>query len=344
MSFFQKSIRSDEDLLTSLRQGSEDAFTVIYERYHKLLYVLAYKYLKSTYSSEDAVQQVFLKLWEARSLLMVNVNLRNYLYTMLKNHVLNEIRNNNSAVEKNYEIVQSAPEYEDELLIKIEEQDMMSHFYQAIDHLPEQKRQVCLYKLKGNLSNQEIADKMNISVPTVKTHYAQAIKYCGHISRDYFYFFYICGTHPIDGFACQLIKKMNMKIPDLSIIEKTLNNEATSEESCEVVRWFKTPEGQAWLAERIDQDEKTIHMGEEEAWIDHPIPSAVMYQNIMRQLRRQKIRRFIAYAAAVFIPIALIIGLFIRINSQVDLLADDGYDEVYVPNGERMQVLFSRWE
>ena len=164
MSFFQKSIRSDEDLLTSLRQGSEDAFTVIYERYHKLLYVLAYKYLKSTYSSEDAVQQVFLKLWEARSLLMVNVNLRNYLYTMLKNHVLNEIRNNNSAVEKNYEIVQSAPEYEDELLIKIEEQDMMSHFYQAIDHLPEQKRQVCLYKLKGNLSNQEIADKMNISV------------------------------------------------------------------------------------------------------------------------------------------------------------------------------------
>lgn len=168
MSFFQKSIRSDEDLLTSLRQGSEDAFTVIYERYHKLLYVLAYKYLKSTYSSEDAVQQVFLKLWEARSLLMVNVNLRNYLYTMLKNHVLNEIRNNNSAVEKNYEIVQSAPEYEDELLIKIEEQDMMSHFYQAIDHLPEQKRQVCLYKLKGNLSNQEIADKMNISVPTVK--------------------------------------------------------------------------------------------------------------------------------------------------------------------------------
>lgn len=70
MSFFQKSIRSDEDLLTSLRQGSEDAFTVIYERYHKLLYVLAYKYLKSTYSSEDAVQQVFLKLWEARSLLM----------------------------------------------------------------------------------------------------------------------------------------------------------------------------------------------------------------------------------------------------------------------------------
>lgn len=257
-----------------------------------------------------------------------------------ENHVLNEIRNNNSALEKNYEIVQSSPEYEDELLAKIEEKDMMEHFYQAIEHLPEQKRQVCLYKLKGNLSNQEIADKMSISVPTVKTHYAQAIKYFGHILNGYFYFFYICGTHPIDRLACQLKRKIYMRIPDLSIIEKTLDNEATPEEAREVVRWFKTPEGQAWLAKRMDMDEKAIHMGQEEEWIDHPVPSAVMYQRIVRQLHRQRIRRLIAYAAAILIPVVLFIGLFMRVNSQVDLLADDGYDEVYVPNGERMQVLF----
>ena len=179
MPFFQKSIRSDEDLLSALREGSEDAFTVIYERYHKLLYVLAYKYLKNSFAAEDAVQQVFLRLWESHSLLM-------------KNHVLNEIRNNNSALEKNYEIVQSSPEYEDELLAKIEEKDMMEHFYQAIEHLPEQKRQVCLYKLKGNLSNQEIADKMSISVPTVKTHYAQAIKILRtHFERLFLFLLYL---------------------------------------------------------------------------------------------------------------------------------------------------------
>ena len=131
-----------------------------------------------------------------------------------------------------------------------------------------------------------------------------------------------------------------MRIPDQSIIEKTLDNEATPEEAREVVHWFKTPEGQAWLAKRMDMDEKAIHMGQEEEWIDHPVPSAVMYQRIVRQLHRQRIRRLIAYAAAILIPVALFIGLFMRVNSQVDLLADDGYDEVYVPNGERMQVLF----
>lgn len=176
MSFIHGSNSRDEDLLVSLSQGNEEAFTVIYERYHKLLYVLAYRYLKSSQSAEDAVQQVFLKLWESRTLLLVNVNLRNYLYTMLKNHVLNEIRNNSNAIEKNYEIVQATSGYEDELLAKIEEKDLMDHFYQAIEHLPRQKRQVCLYKLKGNLSNQEIAEQMNLSIPTVKTHYAQAIK------------------------------------------------------------------------------------------------------------------------------------------------------------------------
>ena len=182
MAFFQGDIRSDEELLASLGRGSEEAFTVIYERYHKMLYVLAVKYLKCPESAEDAVQQVFLKLWEQRALLLVRINLRNYLYTMLKHLVLNEIRDQNTAVEKNYEAAQCTPDYEDELLAKLEEREMMSHFYRAIERLPEQKRLVCLYKLRGNLSNQEIADKMRISVPTVKTHYAQAIK----MLRSYF--------------------------------------------------------------------------------------------------------------------------------------------------------------
>ena len=163
-------------MLRSLRSDSEEAFTCVYERYHRLLYVLAYRYLKDTAFAEDATQHVFMRLWESRALLVAGMNLRNFLYTMMKNHVLNVIRDQNTAIEKNYEIAQSAPEYEDELLAKIEEKDMMRRLYEEIDRLPEQKRLVCLYKLRGNLSNQEIAERMRISVPTVKTHYAQAIK------------------------------------------------------------------------------------------------------------------------------------------------------------------------
>lgn len=128
-------------------------------------------------------------------------------------------------------------------------------------------------------------------------------------------------------------------MPDSLIIEKTLNNEATEEEAREVVRWFATPEGQSWLSARMDQDERLISLGEEMEWMDHEIPSRIMYERIMRQLRRQRIRRIVAYAAAVLIPMALALTLFVQVNSRVNLLADDKYEEIYVPNGERMQVL-----
>ena len=174
--FLSISGQTDDELLILLQKGNERAFTAIYERYHKLLYVLAYKYLKDNDTAKDAVQQIFLKLWESRSLFSIHINLRNYLYTMLKNHLLNEIRNNYTALEKNYELAQETIEYENEILSKLEEKEMTEQLYRAIDSLPEQKKAVCLYKLKDSLSNQEIAEKMQISIPTVKTHYSQAIK------------------------------------------------------------------------------------------------------------------------------------------------------------------------
>ena len=174
--FLSISGQTDDELLILLQKGNERAFTAIYERYHKLLYVLAYKYLKDNDTAKDAVQQIFLKLWESRSLFSIHINLRNYLYTMLKNHLLNEIRNNYTALEKNYELAQETIEYENEILSKLEEKEMTEQLYRAIDSLPEQKKAVCLYKLKDSLSNQEIAEKMQLSIPTVKTHYSQAIK------------------------------------------------------------------------------------------------------------------------------------------------------------------------
>lgn len=160
--FLSISGQTDDELLILLQKGNERAFTAIYERYHKLLFVVAYKYLKDNDSAKDAVQQIFLKLWESRTLFSISINLRNYLYTMLKNHLLNEIRNNYTALEKNYELVQEAIEYENEILSKLEEKEMTEQLYRAINDLPEQKKAVCLYKLRDNLSNLEIAEKMQI--------------------------------------------------------------------------------------------------------------------------------------------------------------------------------------
>jgi RNA polymerase sigma-70 factor (ECF subfamily) len=166
----------DAELIHLLREGDENAFTFIYVRYHKMLYALAWRYLKSQTMAEDVVQHVFVKLWEYRKTTSITINLRNYLYSMTKNYVLNCIRNEQSAITHNYRIAQSAGTFEENLFEIIEQKELMSVFYQAIKLLPTQKREVCLLKMDEKLSNQEIADKMKLSVNTVKAHYAQAIK------------------------------------------------------------------------------------------------------------------------------------------------------------------------
>ena len=75
------------ELFERIRGGDEQAFTLVYERYHGMLYSLALRMIKQTGAAEDAVQYVFVRLWELRGGLSVTVSLRNYLYTMTKNYL-----------------------------------------------------------------------------------------------------------------------------------------------------------------------------------------------------------------------------------------------------------------
>lgn len=167
---------TDEELFARIEQGDEEAFTQIYNKYHKLLYVLSYRYLMNAEMAEDAVQHVFTRLWEFRSELRVGVSLKNFLFTMTKNHILNIIRNENSALAKNYEMAQAEPGIEDNLIENLEKKELMSLFYKALDKLPPQKRDICLMKVRDELTNQEIADKLKLSINTIKTHYSDALK------------------------------------------------------------------------------------------------------------------------------------------------------------------------
>lgn len=129
----------DNELFRRMKQGDRAAFTSIYERYNKMLYLLASRYLQNSSMAEDAVQQVFTRLWEFHSEIYVGLNVRNYLFTMMKNYILNTIRNENNAIEKNYQIAYSEPFYEDTLIEKIEEKELKGILNRAISQLPEQK-------------------------------------------------------------------------------------------------------------------------------------------------------------------------------------------------------------
>lgn len=166
----------DAQLCLELQEGKEEAFAQLFGQYSRLLYTLAYRFLKSGEEAEDAVQYTFMKLWEERKKLNFQNGVRSLLYTIMKNYILNELRHKNLVHEKNYQMAQRAEETDDGFLDEYEEQNLREQLILAINKLPSQKSMICMMKLKRGLSNQEIAAQMHITVATVKSHYTQAVK------------------------------------------------------------------------------------------------------------------------------------------------------------------------
>lgn len=131
-----------------------------------------------------------------------------------------------------------------------------------------------------------------------------------------------------------------MKAPDKHSIDRTLDNTATPEEARQVIRWFSTPEGSRYFSSLMDEDMEKIQPGCEELYAERSIPTDEMYQFIMKKIRLQQRKRIIFRAAAILIPLLLFLGQFWYIDKRIDLFADSGYEEIYVPKGERMQLIF----
>lgn len=171
------SFGDDEAMILLSKQKDKEAFTIIYQKYHRYLYALAYRYLKDSDMAEDTVQQVFVKLWEIIHEIDIEINLKNYLYSMTKNYILNQFRKHKETISLNYINVQTEISDDEADIVKlIENVELSDLLHKGIDNLPNQKKEICKMKIDDNKSNQEIADEMGLSVNTVKSHYQEAIK------------------------------------------------------------------------------------------------------------------------------------------------------------------------
>lgn len=167
---------NDKIIIEGISKGDKKAFSFIFERNYRLMYAIAMKYLKDEDAAMDAVQNAFIKLWEKRSDLVEDTNLHNLLYTILKNDILNEIRNNRLHYEKLYLMVQQETETAYEPLQENSRDKYVKLLHEKISKLPPQQRAICELKINLNLTNMEIAERLGIALPTVKVHYYKALK------------------------------------------------------------------------------------------------------------------------------------------------------------------------
>jgi RNA polymerase sigma-70 factor, ECF subfamily len=130
--------------------------------------------LRDQTSSENIVQDFFVKLWEKRETLEITTSLKSYMYTSVKNLSLNYIKREDFySSEENDDFYEENQKNPVELL---EESEINKTVHQAIYELPQKCREIFMLYRFDNLSYQEIAELQDLSINTVKTQLQRAMK------------------------------------------------------------------------------------------------------------------------------------------------------------------------
>ena len=131
-----------------------------------------------------------------------------------------------------------------------------------------------------------------------------------------------------------------MNRPTDKQIEEVLAGIASPEDAKYVAEWFATEEGSDYLEAAMTQDSELIKNEFADLYVDHDIPSKKILEQIRKNIRIKKLKRICFRVAAVLIPVVLIVGLYMQLNSKVDLFGTSEYEEVVVDKGERIQIMF----
>lgn len=166
--------QDDESIWRNIQQKDIKTFESYYKEHYKSFFLIACKYLKDSTLAEEVVNDVFIKIWEDGSNISINISLKSYIYKAVINrsiNILQKIKKEQKLQEDLHFIFDQSYE-----LVQIEENELAIRLYAAIDNLPEQCRKVFELSRFERLKQQEIADRLGISIKTVKNHVTHALK------------------------------------------------------------------------------------------------------------------------------------------------------------------------
>ena len=158
-----------------VQENDIHAYNELYERYRGVLYVHALRMLKDDDEAYDVVQDVFIHLWERRGVLVVQSSFSSYLYTSVRNRILDLMAKR----KHRWKYIESLQSYLDEGSFETEEKVHAGELARIIErevaHLPEKMREIFHLSREENFSHKEIAQVLNVSDKTVKKQVSNAL-------------------------------------------------------------------------------------------------------------------------------------------------------------------------
>lgn len=167
---------SNAKLTELLRSGDRFAFEEIYHRYKFILHNHAWQKTRNEEEAKDAIQEVFATLWAKHESINIGDNLAGYLYTSVRNHILNTIAH--KEVQTRY--ISSIQQFMEEQTVitdhLVRENLLKALIEKEIAALPPKMREVFELSRKQHLSHKEIALIMGTTPETVKKQITIALK------------------------------------------------------------------------------------------------------------------------------------------------------------------------
>ena len=166
---------SDEQLIDLLQSNSELAIDWIFRRYYSMCRSAALRILKDEHLADDLTQDVFLELWKKRQERRINSALKAYLRRSVVNRCLNYIRDQKMVFESSEKLPDWAAD-PGTALTSLETGELQQKIEKAINNLPDRCRIVFSLSRFEEMSYQQIAKKLNISVKTVENQISKALR------------------------------------------------------------------------------------------------------------------------------------------------------------------------
>lgn len=164
----------DSALLKLIQIGDHQAFSEVYNRHWETLYQSTYRIVQDRALSMDILQEVFVWLWEHRQKLAVQT-FGTYLRVAVRYKVANYIRHNKVRVTAFKEITSKTTDHTS-LTEMLDLKELQSIIQQFTDRLPNRCGEIFHLSRNEFLTNQEIAQKLDISEKTVENQITIALK------------------------------------------------------------------------------------------------------------------------------------------------------------------------
>jgi len=179
----------DQHLINRIRKGEIAAFEELYSQYYIFLCLIAEHIVRNPSDAEEIVSDVFVKIWDLRGKIDINTSIKAYLVKAVHNTSLNYIdrlkltrKLTDSISDSDYRLLAWDSDYP---LGQLYEKEIMSILQKGISELPTACREIFLLSRNNNMKYTAIADKLGISVNTVKTQMKIALAYLRETLKDY---------------------------------------------------------------------------------------------------------------------------------------------------------------